>query len=78
MTTWTAPDGWKVETIEMSLTSAARAGSTRGQDSPEGESYRITQHGIVMGVVTTTERIQMIMGRDFASLTEGNQGNGQA
>jgi hypothetical protein len=71
MATWTAPDGWKVETVELTATSAATHGTSRGHDSPEGESFKVTQHGILMGVVTTAERIQMIMGRDFASLTEG-------
>jgi len=68
MTTWTAPG---VETVELTATSAARHGASRGHDSPEGGSYKVSQHGILMGVVTTAERIQMIMGRDFASLTEG-------
>ena len=70
MTTWTAPGGWKVETVVLTATSAALHGSSRGHDSPEGESYKVSQHSIVMGVVTTPEDVQAIMGRDFAELTE--------
>jgi hypothetical protein len=70
MTVWTAPGGWHVETVWLSLTSPARAGTSRGQDAPAGASYRVRRNRVVVAVVLTPAEIQQVMEDDYVLLTE--------